>query len=498
MKVVYLKNYRKGFATNSSSTHSVIYRNKGEVFNDLNIFELDFYDRYTQTIAASKEAKIKYVAANIRYNDKLYEIMSKYYPQMEEYKKLIKEDKENIYTYDESFGMYSRGELSFSNSDVIEASIDYLCDLIEDEDKIIIGGSDELDFVYDTIEGHKELPTPGEVYGSRGFKNGVVIKNGNYWVGYGLDGKIRFTTKNEECIPSYPELVDLRITNKCQWNCDFCFMNSSMKEKEADFKNLENIIKMLSSDERYGWYRKRIEFSVGGGNILLYPHLEELFFLMHENGHIINTTINAKDCKQLINDEKLFETFKRYVTAIGISVTSDEDIENAGKLYKAFADNKIYGKQLTVHLIPELLGVDRTREIIEKLKKCNLYSILFLGYKTNGRGINHTCPKFTDEELTKLFNGLCCLSIDTTFAKTYEKWLKGHFDTKYTMTALEGEYSMYIDAVECNAYKSSYELDKPYPLIRKGNITDCYTPINAFRQIRKDNNLKVIKDENNL
>ena len=36
MKAVYLKNFRKGFATNSSSTHSLIYRNKGEVFDDLN------------------------------------------------------------------------------------------------------------------------------------------------------------------------------------------------------------------------------------------------------------------------------------------------------------------------------------------------------------------------------------------------------------------------------------------------------------------------------
>ena len=35
---IYLKNFRRGLATNSSSTHSVIYRNDGEVFNDMNIF----------------------------------------------------------------------------------------------------------------------------------------------------------------------------------------------------------------------------------------------------------------------------------------------------------------------------------------------------------------------------------------------------------------------------------------------------------------------------
>ena len=58
MKVIYLKNFRKGYATNSSSTHSLIYRNKDEMFEDLNVFELNFYDRFDETIAASREAKI--------------------------------------------------------------------------------------------------------------------------------------------------------------------------------------------------------------------------------------------------------------------------------------------------------------------------------------------------------------------------------------------------------------------------------------------------------
>jgi len=76
MKAVYLKNFRKGLATNSSSTHSLIYRNDGELFKDLDIFECDYYDRSTSTIAASREAKIKYVLADIMYNEPLVKIMS--------------------------------------------------------------------------------------------------------------------------------------------------------------------------------------------------------------------------------------------------------------------------------------------------------------------------------------------------------------------------------------------------------------------------------------
>ena len=61
MKVFRIENFRKGLATNSSSTHSIIYKNKEDLFEDLNIFEEDYYGRCTETIAVSKKAKIKYI-----------------------------------------------------------------------------------------------------------------------------------------------------------------------------------------------------------------------------------------------------------------------------------------------------------------------------------------------------------------------------------------------------------------------------------------------------
>ena len=147
MKVVYLKNFRKGFATNSSSTHNVIYKNKDDLFKDLNIFERNFYDRYTETIAVTKEAKIKYIAANIMYNKKLLDIMCKLYPSMLQYIPLIDKIKEmdekfsnkeisvddyiNFEESPEYFGMYARGSLYFNKSKYLEGTIDYLIKIIE-------------------------------------------------------------------------------------------------------------------------------------------------------------------------------------------------------------------------------------------------------------------------------------------------------------------------------------------------------------------------------
>ena len=91
MKIVYLKNFRRGLATNSSSTHSLIYRNDGELFKDLDIFECNYYGRFTSTIAASREAKIKYVLASIMYEEPLVKIMSSFYPEMKQYYPKIKD-----------------------------------------------------------------------------------------------------------------------------------------------------------------------------------------------------------------------------------------------------------------------------------------------------------------------------------------------------------------------------------------------------------------------
>lgn len=493
MKTFYLKNFRKGYATNSSSTHSVIYKNKGEVLKDLNIFELNYYDRCDSTIAATREAKIKYIAANIMYSDELYEIMCQFYPEMKQYKDLIKKQKESDdMTYDQKtalgiednvFGMASRGPLYFYGSENLSASLSYLRNIIDDDDIIIVGGSDEMDFFYDTIEGHKKINDPSDV-------ESTVYKNGNYYVGYGYmgRGRIRFSTSKEDCIPTYPELIDLKITNKCNNGCKFCYMDSTMKGQHADILKLKSIISQVSSN-KYQWNKPFVEFSIGGGNVLLYPHLVELFEYMKENRHIINTTINARDIETLLGDEKLFNAFNKYVGGLGISVTSLEDIKYLDLLNEMKNGYKVRKIKcdIVVHLIPELLSVDETLAIMAELRKKEFYSFLFLGYKTNGRGATQKYTELKRNDLFKLFAYHYCIGIDTTFANRYKTWLDNNYETKTTVTLNEGEYSMYIDAVTGTAYKSSYQLDTPY-VINVGGIGVR----EAFKRIRTDNGLPVL------
>ena len=520
MQIVYLKNFRRGLATNSSSTHSLIYRNDGEMFEDLDVLDVNYYDRFTRTIAASKQAKIKYILAAIMYDEALVRIMSGLYPEMKQYFPLVKDQMNN--QDDDIFGMYCRGSLSFGKKNV-EASVEYLTNVIENPDIIIVGGSDEADFVYETIENHDLCPDPDMVeYGSKYSRFGVA-KNGNYWVGYGdtrdyvrkksddcddsdrdcirdsFCGRIRFATSQDPIVPEYPELIDLKITDACDHGCPFCYMNATKNGKHADI----NFIKRLISNLR----DHRVEFSIGGGNVLLYPELDELFKILHESGHIVNVTIKADDCYTVMKDNKILNTFRKYVDGIGVSITKIEECQNIKDFHRFInVESRQKGyynsrneKYIVAHLIPEYLGVELTNKITSELKKGDhWFDVLFLGYKTTGRGASQEVKEFTKNDLDSIFSEYnSSISIDTTFANRYMWYIKDNFSTRHTITLNEGEYSMYIDGVTENAYKSSYQLDKPYNMHVDWKARDehkYYNVKEAFTEIRRDGGFTIYDD----
>ena len=199
MKIFRIRNRRNSLATNSSSTHSVVYKNKDQVFEDLGIFDNRYYDRCTETIAASREAKIRYIFANIFRCEELVKLMSMRYPEMKEYYPLVKDhydmycNEDKIQELQEAhkddpeyncfrawdeleeyqFGEHCRGELY--NEKELHLSYEYLCNIIDSPDIVIVGGSDEMEFVYDKTENCKELSNEYTYMNSITEK----IKNGN-------------------------------------------------------------------------------------------------------------------------------------------------------------------------------------------------------------------------------------------------------------------------------------------------------------------------------
>lgn len=532
-KVIRIKNFRRGNATNSSSTHSIIYRNENELFEDLNVFENDYFDRCTNTIAATKEAKIKYIFHHIWHNESLVEKMAMYYPEVKQYYHLAKAQAEwDGKPYEErvgdepSFGEYTRDSIvsTWRTKADPDFGIDYIRHIIDTDDLVIVGGSDEQEFVYDTIADHDKAPITYYVdditCGSAGKKNSIT-KNGNYYVAYGetaetrndkgergrfpyrycSGGRLRFMTEDGEPVPEYPELIDLRITNKCEHNCDFCYMASSKQAKHADYDELVSFVNGLKT---------KTEFSIGGGNILLYPNLDKLFMLMNNKGHIVNTTINVKDCETIIKNKKFKKMFGDYVDGIGVSVFSAEDVKTFFEFQDSFKGIGGYSdesgrnyKYIVMHIVPEYIGFDKTLEIVKAVNddKKRYANILFLGYKDTGRGKACNHETFTEKQICELFKGHYDLHIDTSFAKRYGEFIKKTYSTRFCLTENEGEYSMYVDGLTMNAYKSSYETEKPYFIGMDFSVKDWKRrrrPLSvkdAFAAIRADNGFPVFKEK---
>ena len=222
-------------------------------------------------------------------------------------------------------------------------------------------------------------------------------------------------------------------------------------------------------------------------------------------GHILNVTIRVEDCDKIIKDKKLKSIVEKYVDGIGVSIESVNDAKILEDFYNTFNHKKHSGdreyKYIVAHLIPEYIGVDESKSISEYFRKPNVYiNSLFLGYKENGRGSSQKHIEFTKDDLDKLFDGYNCVSVDTTFANRYFWWIKDNFSFKNTITRVEGEYSMYIDGVTENAYKSSYQLDKPYNLTYttmnlQARNKEWFEVIDAFKNIRKDNGFENIEKE---
>ena len=515
MKIFRIRNRRNSLATNSSSTHSVVYKNKDQVFEDLGIFDNKYYDRCTDTIAASREAKIRYIFANIFNWNELVELMSARYPEMKEYYPLVR-DHFDIYCNEEKhkeiqhlngseywemwkdlesymFGEHSRGSLY--NPRELYLSYEYLCNIIDSPDIVIVGGSDEQEFVYETTKGLNEISH------SYTYMDKIVdkVKNGNYYILYGSmfhrKEKMRLQVDSiPDMIPEYPELVDMKITDACEHKCPFCYMGSTPKGKHATLYDVNRLVNA---------FKVKTEFALGGGNVLLHPDFYKIVKHINDRNHIANITIRYDDVNTINNDKNIKNAILRYVSGIGISVQSANNVEAALEFIEEML---LLGKHVSLHVIPEMIGIKKSIEILEKLKdfndsyytknkndlswNYNTCKVLFLGLKQTGRAKNLEHKLLTEDDLDLLKEkSYYQFNVDTSFINTYNDWFKSRFEDceDYFLTRHEGEYSMFIDAVKNMAYSSSYKDDGGIDVSNIDKISD------VFGEIRRKNGFKVFE-----
>lgn len=223
--------------------------------------------------------------------------------------------------------------------------------------------------------------------------------------------------------PDWPLSMDLKITEYCQHNCPWCHESSGSTGKHGDVDLILSHLKGLPNIT---------EIAIGGGNPLCHPDLQKL---IDNLGCIVNMTVRDLDVSGDLPNG---------ITALGISVTEKgPDLERVIEMLPG--DLK---KTWVAHLI---LGVT-SLETYRKVKKISP-RILWLGYKTFGRGKNWRPENWeeTEREITLDLRGnyagiLAFDNLALTQLKMRNKMLKSEWETFYQ--GPEFSRSMYVDGVK--------------------------------------------------
>ena len=288
-----------------------------------------------------------------------------------------------------------------------------------------------------------------------------VYKNGNYSVRLLSDGtKIRVTDENE-FVPAFAENCDVKITDRCNGGCPFCYEGCTPKGKHGDILNY----KFLDTLHPY------TELAING-NDLSHPDLLPFMYKMREKKIILNMTVNQ------IHFEKHFRTIKEWVDkgliyGLGVSLVepTDEFINMVAKFPNA-----------VIHVIN---GVVSVNDLI-KLSNNNL-KVLILGYKNLRRGEsyyeeNDEIIKSLQEDLDKYlfpeiiangwfkvvsFDNLAIKQLNVQNNLPEEQWNEFYMGD-------DGNYTFYIDMVDGTFGKNSLATER-YPIM--DNIDDMFNKI---------------------
>lgn len=445
-----LLNVRLGFATNSSSSHSIVMMNTGDLEDT--IFDESHYGWDDFTLV-SKEAKSHYIGSMLSadYTGPLPEFI----------KDLLNGsppadiDHQSVIYFPKT--IKGKPSKKFFH--------DFLEHIIENNRIVILGGSDDSDphplrsrsvpisFLYNYDIGRKDRNT--------GIWTLMDKQQGT---------KIRLSASRTDVPlgPFYsPELVDIKITDYCPFNCSFCYQGSTPSGRHADPKTVDDLADALLDLEVF-------EVAIGGGEPTLHPNFHNICKSFSDRG--ITVCVTTADLNNL---EKNMEKNPN-VSAWGVSIWDENSIE---KLNKVEQDkfNFTPTRDIYIHLVMGTLPIDTINKIISKSQD---RVVVLLGYKSQvGRGgAGPTYQYHSRTDIDSIINpGIANISIDTCLATEWDHVLKESVSSLFYSVKDTG--SAYIDAVSMMMALDSYTPGQQFVNIQPDldNIARAYAILNGVK-----------------
>lgn len=451
-----LLNARFGFATNSSSTHSLII--KPGLSDDLPERDGFGWENFT---LASKTAKNRYLAATLAAELRswvpkwaLGNVLRNWLDMSPE--DLPDFDLEDMYVDHDSLWAIpcDRFAQNTYSNDPIWPSREFVADLkdflLNTPGLTILGGNDN-DEAHPLRDG-TAFSLPIE---EMGCAQGLVArkdKKDGYWTVFnkitGARFRFHFSPKKKVPERAYaPELVDLTITHQCHQGCKYCYADATPDGKHADHENVRLILQALGE---LGVF----EVAFGGGEPTLYPEFFRMLSTVVYNGIVPN--FSTRNLNWLLDRESRDAVIEK-VGGFAVSCDLYKDVQRVDQIMERFPE---ISKKVSIQVI---YGVVPQWEWYHIMNLCatNNWPVTILGFKPFGRGKGFKQEKYQDG-LPYPFAGrehkdpLPRIGIDTALATQLESVLKKADVPSWLYSVKEGTHSMAISAVTMQAAPSSF------------------------------------------
>ena len=268
--------------------------------------------------------------------------------------------------------------------------------------------------------------------------------------------RVSFDSKLKTNKSSIPELVDLKITDNCNYGCTFCYQSSTKEGKHAEIENIKKAISILHNSEA-------MEIAIGGGEPTTHPDL--LLILKEIRAKNMLACFTTKNFK--LHEHPDFKEILETANSIAFSCNSISEVEKVNEIRIAARNIGIYagGRDVVfyVQMIPELMSDKMFNESLEYIKD-QMYGVpvTLLGYKDFGFGERYD-PKnrfktsgWIDNIKHHSMEGDMQFGIDSVLVSKWETELIEKGVDPMALVGKEGKFSCYFDAVKMKIHKSSF------------------------------------------
>jgi len=316
---------------------------------------------------------------------------------------------------------------------------------------VICGGDDNVDEYCPLLDMGSCADPPGlnnlaEQWGSL-----VARKDGDWWVLFNrkTGTKIRinlvpYPDAQHDNYPIYekatwPELVDLKITDRCERGCPYCYQGSTAEGQHANFDNIFQLLRRLGEMHVF-------EIAIGGGEPTLHPHFVSILESAAHQGIVANFSTGSLDW--MTAEDPIVLWLREHPGRVAFSPLSNWEI---CKFAEAGCHAKLPKGKLAVHVV---LGSPYAEYCIRDAERMGL-DVVLLGWKPEGRAQGKEPRDYSDWMDWVRKADLQHVSIDTVVAQEFSVQL-AKVVPDVCITTLEGKFSMYMDAVANKMGPSSY------------------------------------------